>query len=138
MRQAIVPITLGLGSLALMIWGGWVLFAGQRDDVATARAFLTHIAAGEHLAATGLMAPALAEQLTPTSLAHRYGRIEPWDHIGFSSRNTNGAGEMRQSELFGVGDAQSGCESMLRIMMVNGLIHSFTIAPLCEIEGEEA
>ncbi len=46
---------LGLGSLALIIWGAWTLFEGQRGDVAIARAFLTHIAADEHPQAVALM-----------------------------------------------------------------------------------
>lgn len=130
-RRAVVPVTLGLGSLALIIWGAWALFETQREDVVVARAFLTHIAAENHAAAHALLAPALGNSLGRAGLAHRFGRIEPWDHIGFSSRNTGSTGDGRTTELLGTGEAISGCESTLRIQMINGLIHSFDVTPLC-------
>lgn len=138
LRPAIVPVSLGLGGLALMTIPFWGLFENQREDVALARAFLTHIAANERTEANALMAPALADQIGVGGLERLFGQIEPWDHIGFSSRNTNGIGEMRTTELYGVGEALSGCESALHIQIVNGLIHSFNVTPVCARIGANA
>lgn len=136
-QRAIVPVSLGLGSLAGVIWLAWALFESQREDVATARAFLTHIAAEQHAQATTLMAPELTQDVGPGGLALMFGQIEPWDHIGFSSRNTNGGGTARLTELLGVGEAVSGCQSSLRIMMIGGLIQSFNVTPLCPLAGTD-
>lgn len=136
-RRAVVPVTLGLGSLAALIWLAWTLFEGQREDVVITRAFLTHIAAEEFDQANALMTQALLSDLGPGGLSRTFGQIEPWDHIGFTSRNTNGAGEMRITELFGVGDAVSGCESVLRIQLISGLIESFDVTPLCPRAGTD-
>lgn len=138
-RRAIVPVTLGVGSLAAFIWMAWAIFDSQREDVAIARAFLTHIATEQNTQAIALMAPILVDDIGgPGELQSRFGEIEPWDHIGFSSRNTTGFGDMRTTELFGVGEAVSGCESVLHIQMVNGLIHAFNISPLCPQVGTDA
>lgn len=137
-RRAIVPVTLGLGSLAAFIWMAWAMFDSQREDVVVARAFLTHIATEQHTQAIALMTPALVDEIGPQGLQRRFGQIEPWDHIGFSSRNTNGTGDVRTTELFGVGEAVSGCESVLRIQMVNGLIQAFDVSPLCPRVGTDA
>lgn len=136
-RRAIVPVTLGLLGLASVVWLVWTLFEGQREDVATARAFLTHIAAEQHSSATELLDPALLQDIGPGGLAVMFGQIEPWDHIGFSSRNTNGGGAARLTELFGAGEAVSGCQSTLRIMMIGGLIQSFNVTPLCPRAGTD-
>lgn len=134
-RRAIVPVSLGLGSLAVLVWLAWALFEGQRDDVATARAFLTHIAAERHAEATALMTPALAWQIGAGGLTRMFGQIEAWDHIGFSTRSSNGAGEARVTDLLGVGDAASGCESVLTFQLIGGRIDAFNVTPLCPLTG---
>ena len=131
MRRAILPVSLGLGGLALTVWLVWTLFAGQREDVAIARSFLTLIAEADHAAAEALMTPALSARVGPRGLSELFGQIEPWDHIGFRSRDTNGGGSARRTELFGTGEAQSGCESALTIRMIGGLIDAFNVTPLC-------
>lgn len=136
-RRAIVPVSLGLGSLVALTWLFWTAFEGQREDVATARAFLTHIAAEQHAEARALMTPALAQQIGPGGLRHIFGQIEPWDHIGFSSRHSNGAGPARITDLFGVGDAASGCESVLTVQLNGGRIDGFNVTPLCPLAGTE-
>lgn len=136
-RRAVVPVTLGLSGLAGIIWLGWMAFEGQREDVAVARAFLTHIAEGAHADAISLMTPALAVQMNVGRLQRSLGEIEPWDHIGFSSRNTQSAGESRTTRLFGVGEALSGCESVLDIRMRAGQIDAFSISPLCPLAGTD-
>lgn len=132
-----MPVSLGLSGLAVTVWLFWTLFENQREDVVVARAFLIHIADQDYSAATALMAPALAAQTGSGGLNGTFGQIEPWDHIGFASRNTNGGGDMRTTELRGTGEAMSGCESALHIQMVNGLIHSFTVRPLCPQIGTD-
>ncbi len=135
MHKAVVPVTLCLGALALLGWGFWSLFASQREDVATARTFLTHIAAQDLDQATALMTPALQGRLSADGLEHAFGGIEPWGHISFSSRNTNGISEFRQTQLYGSGDTPSGCASGLDVILINGLIEAFTISPLCRLAG---
>ncbi|GAB5448784.1 hypothetical protein [Gymnodinialimonas sp.] len=136
-RRAVVPITLGLGSLALLGWLFWSVFEGQREDVATARAFLTHIAAEQHTQARALMTPALAQQIGAGGLNRIFGQIEPWDHIGFSSRSSNGAGPARITDLLGVGDTVSGCESVLSIQLIGGQVDAFNVTPLCPRAGTD-
>lgn len=137
MHNGVVPVTLGLGALALVAWGFWSLFATQREDVAIARTFLTHIAAEDHAQATAMMTPALQDRLGTSGLPRLFGEIEPWDHIGFSSRSTNGFSEFRQTQLYGRGEAPSGCESGLDILMINGLVEAFSVLPLCPRTGTD-
>lgn len=137
MHRAILPVTLGLGGLALTIGGAWAIFATQREDVGIARSFLTHIAAQDHEQARALMTPALQNRLRGMGLERTFGEIEPWDHIGFSSRTTNGLSEHRQTQLYGSGEAQSGCESGLDILLINGLVEAFTVSPLCHLAGTD-
>ncbi|QXT39344.1 hypothetical protein [Gymnodinialimonas ceratoperidinii] len=136
-RRAIVPISLALASVTFMGALIWMAFGGQRDDVAVSRAFLTHIAAEEHSEAVALLHPSLSAQVGPGGLARIFGEIEPWDHIGFSSRSSHGRGDGRFTELYGVGEAVSGCESALRVELLGGLIQSFDITPLCPRAGTD-
>lgn len=138
MKRAILPVSLGLAGLAATGALMWWAFESQREDVAVARAFLTHIAAEEHAEARALMTPALATRLADGGLARMFGQIEPWDHIGFSSRSSNSAGGMRRTELYGTGEAISGCESGLIVELRNGLIDSFNVTPLCPRADVEA
>ncbi|MBL4627597.1 MAG: hypothetical protein JKY00_06075 [Roseicyclus sp.] len=132
MRRAILPVSLTLAGFFLMGWLFWGAFEAQRQDVAVARAFLTHLAAEEHPQATALMTPALSDRVGPGGLARFFGQIEPWDHIGFSSRSSRGGGDdARITELHGTGDAASGCESGLAIRLIDGLIDAFDVTPLC-------
>lgn len=131
MRRAILPVSLGLAGLALSVWLVWMIFESQRQDVAIARAFLTHVAAQELTQAGDLMTPALATRIGPRGLQPLFGEIEAWDHIGFSSRSTNTAQGVRRTELRGTGTALSGCESLLRMVLVDGLVDAFNVTPLC-------
>lgn len=131
MRRALLPVTLSLAGLALIVWFVWGLFEAQRGDVAIARAFLTHVAAGETEAAAALMTPALAGVLGPRGLSDRFAQIEPWEHIGFSSRRSNRTGDMRRTDLIGTGTAISGCESALRMTLLGGQVDAFNVTPLC-------
>lgn len=138
MHRAILPVTLGLGGLALTIWGAWAIFATQREDVAITRDFLTYVADQDHAQAYDLMTPALQDRLGVGGLQRVFGDIEQWDHIGFSSRTTNGLSEFRQTQLFGSAEAVSGCESGLEFILINGLIESFSVTPLCHLAGTDA
>lgn len=115
MKRAILPISLGLAGLAATVWFFWWIFEGQREDVAVARAFLNHIAAEEMAEARALMTPALAIQLPTATMSQRIGQIEPWERIRFGQRSSEGFDPARETELFGVGIAVSGCESDLYI-----------------------
>ncbi|WP_341862576.1 hypothetical protein [Gymnodinialimonas sp. 57CJ19] len=136
-RRAIVPISLALVAVAAMGALGWKAFEGQREDVAIARAFLTHIAAEQYGEAEDLMTAALIQRVGPGGLRRLFSPIEPWDHIGFSSRSTNGFGDTRSTELYGVGEAVSGCESELQINLRNSRIQAFDITPLCPRNGTD-
>ncbi|ABD53876.1 hypothetical protein [Jannaschia sp. CCS1] len=137
-RGAALPVTLAAISVAAMGWLGWGFFETQREDVATTRAFLTHIAANEHAEAVRLMSPALAAQVNSAQLHRIFGDIEPWDHIGFSSRSTQTNGSERSTQLYGRGSSVSGCESELTIRLHNGLIDRFDVTPLCSRAGTDA
>lgn len=135
LRRAAVPICFAVVSVAAMGWVMWGAFEGQREDVATTRAFLNHIAANEHEEAVDMMSPLLASLVNSAGLAQMVGDIEPWDHIGFSSRSTSSDGLGRSTSLLGTGEAISGCESALSIQVDNGQISAFNMAPLCSAAG---
>ena len=130
-RRAIVPISIVTAALIPFGWLMWMAFEGQREDVATARAFLTHVATGQHAEAEALMSPTLSQRLGTGGLQRVFGQIEPWDHIGFSSRDTQSGGSARATSLYGVGETVSGCESVLRVELIGGLIDAFNVTPLC-------
>lgn len=136
-RRAALPVSLAIFSIAAMGWMGWSAFETQREDVATTRAFLTHIAENEHADAIQLMTPALAREVNSAHLLRMFGEIEPWDHIGFTSRSTQTNGLGRSTRLFGTGDTGSGCESTLTIRLHNGRIDAFDISPLCPVAGTD-
>lgn len=131
MRHAILPVSLGLAGLAITAAFMWWIFAGQREDVAVARAFLSHIAAEEHSRARALLSPALAAQLPADMLEREFGTIEAWDRLRFGRRNTQSFGEGRETELHGTGTTGSGCRSTLFLRLSGGLIDAFDITPLC-------
>lgn len=137
LRRAIVPISLVLVAVAAMGVLGWKAFEGQREDVAIARAFLTHVAAEEFGEAQDLMTAALIQRVGPSGLRRLFGQIEQWDHIGFSSRSTNGFGDIRSTELYGVGETVSGCESELHINLRNSRIQAFDVTSLCPRNGTD-
>ena len=137
MRRAVFPIS--MLALALGLLGGvmWWLFAGQRDDVATARMFLRHLASGDHAAAHALMTPALAEDLPVDLLNAEFSGIEEWDHLGFSNRITNGFGPARLTEIYGRGTSITGCESGLVLRLISGEVDALNITPLCRSDSDE-
>ncbi|WP_224813835.1 hypothetical protein [Hasllibacter sp. MH4015] len=137
-KSPLIPITLGLLSLAGIAWLFWSIFATQRDDVSVARAFLTHVAAGDHAEARALMSPALAVQLPTTRMAAEFGDIEPWDRLAFPQRNSNTSNGIRRTEIYGTGHAVSGCESDLVIVLIDGLVDAFNVTPLCPAIGVDA
>lgn len=137
MRKAILPISLGLGGLALTVWLFWGLFATQRADVAVARNFLTQVAAADYGAAQGLMTPALADRAGPVVLSGMFNRIEPWERIRFSSRRSHSSGGSYITDLVGRGITASGCESALAMTLIDGLVDAFNVTPLCPLSGEE-
>ena len=138
MRKAILPVSLGLFGLALTAWFMWWIFEGQREDVAIARAFLTHVAAEEYTDARALMTQPLAVRIPSAALSQQFGQIEPWHRLRFGQRSSQSFGEGRETELWGRGIAVSGCESDLYIRMRSGLIDQYEVTPLCPLAGEEA
>ena len=126
---------MGAGLTAALVW--W-LFTGQREDVAIARAFLTHIAQEEHFEAHALMSPELAAQVPTATLAQQFGQIQPWDHIGFRQRSTQSFGDARATELHGHGTTASDCVSTLYIRLYAGQIVQYDVTPLCRVVGEDA
>lgn len=131
MKGTLLPISLGLAGLALLVWLVWGLFATQRADVATARAFLTEIAEGRHEAAEARMTGALVQRVGPGGLGRLFGPVEPWTRLGFTARETDHSGGTRRTDLRGTGRTPSGCESRLRLTLIDGLVDAFDVTPLC-------
>ncbi|MEX3016514.1 hypothetical protein [Gymnodinialimonas hymeniacidonis] len=137
MKKAILPITLGLAGLGLTVWLFWWAFESQREDVAVARAFLTHIAAEEYDQAQTLLTPLLASRLSPTALDRQFGRIEPWERLRFGERSSNSSSDGRRTQIWGLGITVSGCESELFVRLQDGLIDEYNVTPLCPMIGED-
>lgn len=138
MKRAILPLSLVTLGVCLFGWLIWTAFESQRADVAVARSFLTHIAAAEYDEAQALMTPALMAQAGPDTLTFGFGTIEPWERIRFTSRQSNNTGDLRRTDLSGRGITVTGCESTLRMRLVNGLIDAFDVTPLCPATGVDA
>ena len=136
MKRAILPISLTLLGLGPFVAFFWFMFSTQRDDVATARAFLTHLAAQDYRAAQALMTPELAAQVTAQDLARSIGPLQPWERIGFSSRSTEGFGTARTTDLIGFGRAQGDCGSPLSLRLRGGLVDAFNLQTLCPAGGD--
>ncbi len=133
-----IPITLAVLGLGPFVALAWWIFASQRDDVATARAFLTHIAEDDHAAARALMSPPLAVQMSTTRLSREFGQIEMWESLSFPNRSSNTTNGTRETEIYGTGTAMSGCESDLMIRLIDGLVDAFNVTPLCPRSGVDA
>ena len=138
LRRVGIPVVLAALGLAATGWVFWLAFGSQREDVATSRAFLTHIAEARYPEAVALLSPDVAAQVNSVQLSRMFGEIEPWAHIGFHSRSTQSNGSGRTTELTGTGDTISGCESGLSIRLHNGRIEMFQIQPLCLRADTEA
>lgn len=135
MRRAILPITLtaaGLGAFGLLMWS---IFAGQRDDVAIARDFLTFLAEGDHVAAAKLVTPELGAELRARPLTQVFGEIEDWTALRFPSRSSDMSNGRRMTEITGTGETISGCESRLSLRLIDGLVDMVNVTPLCPAAG---
>ncbi|MBF9043297.1 hypothetical protein HKCCE4037_08165 [Rhodobacterales bacterium HKCCE4037] len=138
MRQAILPLSLVFGSLALVAAFVWWIFESQREDVAVARSFLTNLATQDFDASRALMTPLLSATLTESEINRAFGRLEEWDRLRIGQRSSTTSGGSRQTEMWGLGTTISGCESELYVRTRDGLVDAINITPICPSPSVDA
>ena len=117
---------------ALLIAGAIVFgFRGQKDDVATARAFLNHLSAAEISQAHGLLHASITGNLSESDLRTSVQGMQAYADISFPSFGFSTVNGRRTTELSGTGTTADGCESALEFELLNGVITYFNIEPLC-------
>jgi hypothetical protein len=110
---------------------------GQRGDAETARLFMTHAAAEETTQAHALLHPTGSARYS-VELAALMADMAPYSRISFPSVSFSTANGTRTTELSGIGSTNADCESDLHFTLVDGLITTFDITPLCREEATDA
>jgi hypothetical protein len=123
-----------LGAAAIITCAFIFGFRGPKDDIATARTFLNHLAADEITEAQALLHPSATQDLANTDIRDVLGIVanaEPFAEMGFPFINFSVVNGLRTTEISGTGTTARGCESALSFVLLNGEISFFNIEPLC-------
>lgn len=110
-------------------------FRDQKDDAATARAFLTHLGEDEFAQAHGLLHLHEQRSMTVQNFSAIFRDLEPYVEIRFPSVSFSTINGTRTSVLTGTARTETGCESDVEIHLLDGGIRSYRIAPLCREDG---
>lgn len=113
-------------------------FQGPRDDTDTARAFLTHLAAGERDAAHALLHPSIAERQSAADIAAMFTGMAAYTQITFPSINEEASNGTRSTQLSGTGITAGGCTSALSFAFLDGTITDFAVEPICRADTPDA
>jgi hypothetical protein len=139
-------MTKGPRGLLMTIAGAAVVIAaafhfgleGQRGDAETARLFMTHAAAEETAQAHALLHSTGSARYSVEELAALMADMAPYSRISFPSVSFSTENGTRTTELSGSGSTDADCESDLHFTLVDGLITTFDITPLCREEATDA
>lgn len=113
-------------------------FRDQKDDAATARAFLGHLTADEIPQAYALLHRSITDTLPQNNLRSQVRGLQPFETIAFPSISFSNVNGNRTTEFSGTGTTSGGCESDLAIILRDGAISYFNIEPLCIEAGTDA
>jgi hypothetical protein len=93
-----------------------------------AKQFVIDLSSGAHEQAAAVMHEELVKEFPIARMQEAFANVEPYTEVSFSSINASGG----RTSLEGVATTAGGCESVVSVMLLNDLIVSFNINPLCQ------
>ena len=124
------------GAVAIIVAAIWFGFQDQKGDSRTAREFLSLAGSGQIAEARALLHPGTADSLSEDALHAIFDPLAPFVDVGFNSFSWSTSNGVRQGRIEGTGTTADGCSSQLEFEMLNGEITHFSIAPLCQRQGQ--
>jgi hypothetical protein len=124
--KRLIYIVLGVAVLGGAAFG--IVMMVTSADRAMAKQFVIDLSSGAHEQAAAVMHEELVKEFPIARMQEAFANVEPYTEVSFSSINASGG----RTSLEGVATTVGGCESVVSVMLLNDLIVSFNINPLCQ------
>jgi hypothetical protein len=124
--KRLLYIVVGIVVLGVAAFG--IVMGVTSGDRKLAKQFVIDLSSGAHAQAAAVMHEELIKEFPVERMQDAFQNVKPYAEVSFSSINASGG----RTSLEGVATTADGCESVVSITLLNDLIVSFNINPLCQ------
>jgi uncharacterized membrane protein affecting hemolysin expression len=124
--KRIIYIVVGIAVLGAVAFGAVMMVTSADRNLA--KQFVVDLSSGAHEQATAVMHEELIKEFSLEKMQEAFQNVKPYAEVSFSSIKASGG----RTSLEGVAKTADGCESIVEITLLNDLIVSFNISPLCQ------